>query len=198
MEVEGRQAENPHRDVVRRLGDRSVVFVGLMGAGKTAIGRKVAAALGIPFLDSDHEIETASRMSIPELFERYGETEFRALEQRVIARILENGPQVLSTGGGAYMSSQTRQTIAERGIAIWLKAELDVLMERVGKKQNRPLLKNPDPRAVMQRLMQERYPVYAEADVTVLTRDERKEVIAAEVIEALGRVLNGAETKEPS
>jgi shikimate kinase len=192
MEVEGKQAENVHADVVRRLGTRSVVFVGLMGAGKTAIGRKVAIALGIPFLDSDNEIETASRMSIPELFERYGETEFRALEQRVIARVLESGPQVLSTGGGAYMNAQTRQAIAAHGIAVWLKADLDVLMERVMKKQNRPLLKNPDPRAVMQRLMAERYPVYAEADVTVLTRDERKEVIAAEVIEALGRLLNDA------
>jgi len=191
MEVEGKQAESVNGDVVRRLGVRSVVFVGLMGAGKTAIGRKVATALGIPFLDSDHEIETASRMSIPELFERYGETEFRALEQRVITRILENGPQVLSTGGGAYMNAQTRQAIAAHGIAVWLKADLDVLMERVSKKQNRPLLKNPDPRAVMQKLMAERYPVYAEADVTVLTRDERKEVIAAEVIEALNRMLNG-------
>jgi shikimate kinase len=195
MEVEGKQTESAHGDVARRLGARSVVFVGLMGAGKTAIGRKVAAALGIPFLDSDHEIETASRMSIPELFERYGETEFRALEQRVIARILENGPQVLSTGGGAYMNAQTRQAIAEHGIAVWLKADLDVLMERVSKKQNRPLLKNADPRAVMQKLMAERYPVYAEANVTVLTRDERKEVIAAEVIEALNRLLNGVGEK---
>lgn len=190
MEVDGKQAESVHGEVVRHLGGRSIVFVGLMGAGKTAIGRKVATALGIPFLDSDHEIETASRMSIPELFERYGETEFRALEQRVIARILENGPQVLSTGGGAYMNAQTRAAIASHGIAVWLKADLDVLMERVSKKQNRPLLKNPDPRAIMQKLMAERYPVYAEADVTVLTRDERKEVIAAEVIEALGRMLN--------
>jgi shikimate kinase len=196
MEVEGKQAESVHGDVVRRLGARSVVFVGLMGAGKTAIGRKVATALGIPFLDSDHEIETASRMSIPELFERYGETEFRALEQRVITRILENGPQVLSTGGGAYMNAQTRAAIAAQGIAVWLKADLDVLMERVSKKQNRPLLKNPDPRAVMQKLMAERYPVYAEAAVTVLTRDERKEVIATEVIEALDRLLNGG--GEPS
>lgn len=171
------------------LGQRSIVFVGLMGAGKTAIGRKVATTLGLSFLDSDHEIETASRMTVPELFERYGEAEFRALEQRVILRILENGPQVLSTGGGAYMNEQTRAAIAANGLSVWLKADIDTLMDRVAKKQNRPLLKNADPRAVMARLMNERYPVYAQADVTVLTRDERKEVIAGEVIEALAAGL---------
>lgn len=178
-------------EVLQRLGSRSIVFVGLMGAGKTAIGRRVANALGLSFTDSDHEIETVSRMTVPELFERYGEAEFRALEQRVIARILESGPQVLSTGGGAYMNEHTRQAIAERGVSVWLKADIDTLMDRVSKKQNRPLLKNPDPRAVMQRLMAERYPVYAKADVTVPTRDERKEVIAAEVIAALFAALDG-------
>lgn len=189
MDGEGGRAET-RQGVVERLGTRSVVFVGLMGAGKTAIGRKVAISLGLPFLDSDHEIEAASRMTVPELFERYGETEFRALEQRVIGRILEAGPQVLSTGGGAFMNAQTRALIAERGISVWLKAELDVLMERVSKKQNRPLLKTADPRAVMQDLMDKRYPVYAEARVTVLTRDEKKDVIANEVIEALDGVLS--------
>ena len=168
-----------------RLGQRSIVFVGLMGAGKTAIGRKVAASLSLPFMDSDQEIESVSRMTVPELFERYGEPEFRALEQRVIARLLEQGPQILSTGGGAYMNAQTREMIAAYGVAVWLKADLDLLMERVSKKQNRPLLKNDNPRAVLQNLMTERYPVYATADVTVATRDERKEVIAAEVVEAL-------------
>jgi shikimate kinase len=180
-------------DLLQRLGSRSIVFVGLMGAGKTAIGRKVAGELGIRFLDSDHEIETASRMTVPELFERYGEVEFRALEQRVIARILEGGPQVLSTGGGAFMNAQTREAIAGHAVSVWLKAELDVLMERVAKKQNRPLLKTADPRATMERLMGERHPVYATADVTVLTRDERKEVIVAEVLEALGRHLADVE-----
>ena len=179
--------------LLRRLGQRSIVFVGLMGAGKTAIGRKVAATLDLAFADSDHEIETASRMGIPDLFERYGEAEFRALEQRVIARILENGPQVLSTGGGAFMNEQTRASIAGHGVSVWLKADIDVLMERVSKKQNRPLLKNPDPRAVMERLMAERYPVYATADVTVPTRDERKEVIADEVIDALAARLAAIE-----
>jgi shikimate kinase len=181
-------AENT-ADLLARLGSRSVVFVGLMGAGKTAIGRKVATLLGLPFTDSDHEIESVSRMTIPDLFERYGEAEFRSLEQRVIIRVLESGPQVLSTGGGAFMNAQTREAIAEHGLSVWLKADVDTLLDRVSKKQNRPLLKNADPRAVLERLMAERYPVYALADVTVPTRDERKEVIAGEVIEALGRHL---------
>lgn len=181
--------EGPAAALLQLLGSRSIVFVGLMGAGKTAIGRKVANALGLVFVDSDHEIEGVSRMTIPELFERYGETEFRALEQRVIGRVLENGPQVLSTGGGAYMNAQTRAAIAEQGISVWLKADLDLLMERVAKKQNRPLLQNADPRAVLAKLMDERYPVYALAEVTVETRDERKEIIATEVIEAIARHL---------
>ena len=176
-----------HAALLGRLGGRSIVFVGLMGAGKTAIGRKVATLLSLPFIDSDQEIESVSRMTVPELFERYGETEFRALEQRVILRVLENGPQVLSTGGGAFMNAQTRQAIATHGVSVWLKAELDLLMDRVSKKQNRPLLKSADPRAVLERLMGERYPVYATSDVTVPTRDDRKEIIAAEVLDALCR-----------
>jgi shikimate kinase len=176
-----------HAALLGRLGSRSIVFVGLMGAGKTAIGRKVATMLALPFIDSDQEIESVSRMTVPELFERYGETEFRALEQRVILRVLEHGPQVLSTGGGAFMNAQTREAIAGHGVSVWLKAELDLLMDRVSKKQNRPLLKSADPRAVLERLMEERYPVYATSDVTVPTRDDRKEVIATEVVNALCR-----------
>lgn len=172
-----------------RLGDRSIVFVGLMGAGKTAIGRKLSQMLGLSFVDSDHEIEAVSRMTIAELFEQYGETEFRALEQRVIERLLKSGPQVFSTGGGAFMNGETRRGIALNGVSIWLKADLDLLMERVSKKPSRPLLQNPDPRAVMARLMSERYPVYATADVTIQTRDERREIIATEVIGALAGKL---------
>ncbi|QPC90637.1 shikimate kinase [Mesorhizobium sp. INR15] len=185
--------DESHAALLGQLGNRSIVFVGLMGAGKTAIGRKVAAMLSLPFIDSDQEIESVSRMTVPELFERYGETEFRALEQRVILRVLENGPQVLSTGGGAFMNAQTREAIAGHGVSVWLKAELDLLMERVSKKQNRPLLKSADPRAVLERLMDERYPVYATADVTVPTRDDRKEIIAAEVLDALCGHLGVAE-----
>ncbi|MEZ5783302.1 MAG: shikimate kinase [Rhizobiaceae bacterium] len=185
-------SEDTVAEILKALGKRSIVFVGLMGAGKTAIGRKVAATLGIPFLDSDQEIEAVSRMTVPELFETYGEPEFRSLEQRVIARVLEQGPQVLSTGGGAFMNEQTRGAIAAHAVSVWLKADLDVLMERVSKKQNRPLLKAPDPRAVMQRLIDERYPVYAEASLTVPTRDEKKEVISEEVINSLFSHLTGA------
>ncbi|MBE0694458.1 MAG: shikimate kinase [Aquamicrobium sp.] len=172
-----------------RLGDRTIVFVGLMGAGKTAIGRRIAQLLGLPFIDSDHEIEAVSRMSIPELFERYGEPEFRALEQRVIDRLLREGPRVVSTGGGAFMNAQTRGAVAERGISIWLKASLDLLMECVAKNQNRPLLRSADPRAVMERLMAERYPVYALADITVETRDAKREIIADETLARLGEYL---------
>lgn len=187
------QSAEATADLLQKLGSRSIVFVGLMGAGKTAIGRRVASALDLPFTDSDQEIETVSRMTIPELFERYGEAEFRALEQRVILRVLENGPQILSTGGGAFMNAQTRAAIAAHGLSVWLKADIDILMDRVSKKQNRPLLKNADPRGTLEKLMQERYPVYAEANLTVPTREERKEVIAAEVIEALGRHLAPAD-----
>lgn len=172
-----------------RLGHRAIVFVGLMGAGKTAIGRRLAQSLGLPFVDSDHEIETVSRMTIPELFERYGEPEFRALEQRVIDRLLREGPRVVSTGGGAFMNAQTRGAVAERGVSIWLKASLDLLMERVAKNQNRPLLRSADPRAVMERLMAERYPVYALADITVETRDAKREIIAEETLARLGDYL---------
>ena len=179
-----------------RLADRSLVFVGLMGAGKTAIGRKVAQALGLAFVDSDTEIETVSRMTIPELFERYGEPEFRALEERVVGRLVREGPQVVSTGGGAFMNANTREAVAESGISIWLKADIDTLMTRVAKKPNRPLLKAPDPRAVMERLMAERYPVYAQADITVTTRDVKREEIAAEVIAAVDAWLEGHDRLE--
>lgn len=177
-------------EILAHLGGRSIVFVGLMGAGKTAIGRKVASELGLPFIDSDHEIETVSRTTIPDLFALYGEPEFRSLEQRVIGRLLEGGPQVLSTGGGAYMNAQTRESIAQHGVSVWLKADLDVLMERVSKKQNRPLLKDPNPRGVMQKLIDDRYPVYALADITVPTRDAAKEVIAHEVLVAIAQKLS--------
>lgn len=175
-----------------RLGGRSVVFVGLMGAGKTVIGRKVAGMLGLSFIDSDHEIEAVSRMTVPELFETYGEAEFRSLERRVIGRLLKAGPQVVSTGGGAFINESTRRAVGRNGVSVWLRADLDTLMERVSKRQDRPLLKNADPRAVMERLMRERYPIYGLADVTVQTRDERKEIIADEVLAALAQYLGSA------
>jgi shikimate kinase len=175
-------------DIRAKLGKRSVVIVGLMGAGKSTIGKRVAQMLGLGFVDADSEIETASRMTIPELFERYGEPEFRDLERRVIKRILRSGPRVLATGGGAFMNETTRKAISRAGISVWLKAELDVLMERVSRKSNRPLLKTADPRATMQKLMDDRYPVYALADLTIISRDERKDVMAGEVVEALAEM----------
>jgi shikimate kinase len=179
----------PHAAGIRaKLGKRSVVIVGLMGAGKSTIGKRVAQMLGLNFIDADTEIETVSRMSIPELFENYGEPEFRDLERRVIKRILRSGPRVLATGGGAFMNEATRKAISKAGVSVWLKAELEVLMERVSRKSNRPLLKTTDPRATMQKLMDERYPVYAQADVTIISRDEKKDVMAAEVVEALAQL----------
>ena len=176
------------------LGKRSVVLVGLMGSGKSTIGKRVAQMLGINFIDADTEIETVSRMTIPELFERYGEGEFRDLERRVIRRILRTGPRVLATGGGAFMNEQTRKAIARAGISVWLRADLDTLMERVSRKGNRPLLKTADPRATMQGLMDVRYPVYAEAQFTIHSRDEKKEVMASEVVDALAAMLPKTET----
>lgn len=194
MTIARSNADFEPKQLLDRLGSRTIVFVGLMGAGKTAIGRNIAHALGIPFADSDHEIEHVSRMTIPDLFEQYGEAEFRSLERRVIARLLKSGPAVLSTGGGAFMNESTRRAIARRGVSIWLRADLDVLMSRVTRKQNRPLLKNRNPRAMMQMLMDERYPVYGTADITVETRDDRKEVIADEVLRALEAFLERADT----
>jgi len=184
--------------LLKRLGRRSIVFVGIMGAGKTVIGRKVASLCGLPFVDSDHEIEKVSRMTIPELFVTYGEPEFRALEQRVIERLLKNGPQVLSTGGGAFMSEATRAAVKRRGVAVWLNADLDTLMQRVSKRQNRPLLNTEDPRAMMQRLMDVRYPVYGTADLTILSRDDPKDVIAGEVLSSLTKHLASQNRKKKS
>lgn len=186
------------RALLKRLGRRSIVFVGLMGAGKTVIGRKVANALGLSFTDSDHEIERVSRMTIPDLFAAYGEQEFRALERRVIARLVKAGPQILSTGGGAFMNPATRGAINRRAVSVWLKADLDTLMHRVAKRQDRPLLNADDPRAVMQRLMDERYPVYETANVIVRSRDEPKEVIAAEAVAALAHYLDSEVRSESS
>lgn len=167
------------------LGRRNLVFVGLMGAGKSAIGRMTATALGIPFIDSDHEIERVSRMTISDLFVAYGEEEFRALETRVIKRLLHTGPRIVSTGGGAYINERTRRHIKKQGLSVWLKADLDVLWERVNKRDTRPLLKTENPKQTLENLMEARYPIYAEADLTVISRDVKKEVMVEEVLTAL-------------
>lgn len=173
--------------LVDALGGRSLVLVGMMGAGKSSVGRKLALRLGLPFVDADTEIETAAGMSIPEIFQVRGEPEFRAGEARVIARLLESGPQVLATGGGAYMNVDTRDTIRRHGIAIWLRADFDLLMRRVRRRSNRPLLQNADPEAVMRKLIEERYPVYAEADLTVDSRDVAHTSIVNTIIRNLAR-----------
>lgn len=149
--------------------DRTLALVGLMGAGKTTIGRRLAQALGLPFADADSEIVSAAGASVEEIFAQHGECEFRRGERQVIARLLAGPPHVLATGGGAFIDPRTRELMKSRAISIWLKAPLDVLMKRVARRDDRPLLKEDDPRAVMQRLMDERYPIYAEADLTIET-----------------------------
>ena len=171
--------------IKRRLGARSLVMVGLMGCGKSSVGRRLATRLEIPFIDADDEIERAAQKTIPEIFADHGESSFRDGERRVIRRLLQNGPQVLATGGGAYMNAETRAAIRAAGIAIWLHAELPVLMRRVMKRDNRPLLRVEDPESVMRGLMQQRYPVYAEADLVVESRDVPHEVIVDEILAML-------------
>jgi len=182
-----KRAENETRfkEIKNRLDSRSIVLIGLMGAGKTAVGRRVATRLGLKFVDADTEIERAAGKTISEIFTDHGEAYFRNGERRVIARLLSDGPQVLATGGGAYMDDETRSLISESGISVWLKGELKVLMERVVRRDHRPLLKTDDPEAVMKRLMDERYPVYAGADITVISRDVPHEIIVAEIVDAL-------------
>ncbi|KPF44946.1 shikimate kinase [Rhizobium sp. G187] len=167
------------------LGRRNLVLVGLMGAGKSAIGRLVAQQMALPFIDTDAEIERVSRMSISELFAAYGEEEFRALETRVIKRLLRTGPRVVSTGGGAFINERTRAQVERGGVSVWLKADLDVLWERVNKRDHRPLLKTENPKQTLKDLMDRRYPIYELADITVQSRDVRKDVIAEEVLSAI-------------
>jgi shikimate kinase len=162
-----------------------VVLIGMMGAGKSSIGRRLAVRLGLPFIDADAEIEKAAGMTIEEIFTAHGEPYFRAGETRVIARLLEGGPQVLATGGGAYMNPETRAAIRAKGIAVWLRATLDVLSRRIKRRGDRPLLKNSDPLETLKRLIDERYPVYAEAEVTVESRDVPHETIVDEIIAGL-------------
>lgn len=167
------------------LGMRSLVMVGLMGCGKSSVGRRLAMRLGVPFVDTDDEIERVAGKSINDIFADWGEAEFRNGERRVIARLLGEGPQVLATGGGAFINPETRANIKARGVSIWLRAELPLLMRRVAKRETRPLLKAGDPEAVMRGLMELRYPIYAEADLIVDSRDVAHEVIVTDVIEAL-------------
>lgn len=173
--------------LIAALGQRSIVLVGMMGSGKSSIGRRLAARLSIPFVDADAEIEAAAGMTIPEIFDRHGEPYFRAGEARVIARLLEHGPQVLATGGGAFMNRDTRAAIRAKAVSVWLRAEIEVLLRRIKRRNDRPMLKTPDPTATLTALIEERYPVYAEADLTVHSREVPHETIVDEIVAALRR-----------
>ena len=179
----------PEERVRERLGRRAVVLVGLMGAGKSTVGRRLAARLGLVFRDADDEIEAAAAMTIPDIFATHGEPYFRDGERRVIARVLQEAPLVLATGGGAFMDPQTREAIRRAGISVWLKADLDTLMRRVRKRANRPLLQNPDPEGTMRKLMEARYPVYGLADIVVESRDGTHDQVVNVILRGLDEAL---------
>ena len=186
------KTEEAHAEAVRgvraHLGTSSIVLVGMPGSGKSAVGRRLAACLELPFVDADEEIEQAAGKPITDIFKDHGEAHFRDGERKVIARLLRAGPQVLATGGGAFMVAETQDNIRKSGISVWLKAELALLLRRVLKRNNRPLLQN-DPEGAMRQLLQTRYPVYATADITVESHDLPHDAIVGEVIDALARRL---------
>jgi shikimate kinase len=184
----------PEAAIVAALKGRAIVLVGMMGAGKSSIGRRLAQRLDIPFVDADSEIEIAAGMSIEDIFATRGEPEFRAGEARVIARLLEGGTQVIATGGGAFMNADTRVAIKTKGISVWLKADFDVLMRRIKRRNDRPLLKIGDPEAKLRELIDLRYPTYALADLTVQSRDVVHEKIVDEMVSVLARHLGFAVT----
>ena len=189
--------ETPDAEIATALGARSIVLVGMMGAGKSTIGRRLSARLRLPFLDADSEIELAhAGMTIPEIFAAYGEPYFRDGEARVIARLLDGGPAVLATGGGAFMREETRDRIRDKAVSIWLKADADIIMKRVKRRADRPLLQTADPAATVGRLIEEREPIYRTADITIWSRDVPHEKIVDECIEALHARLCGNATNE--
>src|SRR5689334_12605432 len=180
-------------DITAALGRRSIVLVGMMGAGKSTIGRRLGARLRLPFLDADIEIEAAhAGMTIPEIFATHGEPYFRDGEARVIARLLDSGPAVIATGGGAFMREETRNRIRDKAVSLWLKADIDVIMKRVKRRSDRPLLQNADPEGTVSRLLGEREPIYATADLAILSRDVPHDKIVDECLEALHAKLCAA------
>lgn len=194
------QASTPQEaEIAAALGRRSIVLIGMMGAGKSTIGRRLAARLRLPFLDADIEIEAAASMTIPEIFAAHGEPYFRDGEARVIARLLDNGPSVIATGGGAVMREETRNRIRDKAISIWLKADADVIMKRVKRRADRPLLQTEDPAATINRLLEAREPVYQTADLTIWSRDVPHDRIVDECIDALrARLDGGAAAVQPT
>jgi len=190
IELPNAVSTTPEAEIAAALGARSVVLVGMMGAGKSTIGRRLSARLGLAFFDADAEIEAAHfGMPIPDIFVKYGEPYFRDGEVRVIARLLDNGPAVLATGGGALMRQETRDRIREKAVSIWLKVDIDVVMRRVKRRSDRPLLQTADPEATIERLIREREPLYSQADVTVWSRDVPHDKIVDECIDALHQKL---------
>jgi len=182
----------PAAPILNALGRRAIVLVGMMGVGKSSVGRRLAARLSIPFVDADAEIEKAAGMSIPEIFARHGEPYFRGGEARVIARLLESGPQVLATGGGAFVNPDPRALVKDKGVSIWLHADFDVLLPRPSKpRSDRPLLQTDDPAETLRRLLAEREPTYALADLTVQSREVPHEAIVADMMMALASYLIG-------
>jgi shikimate kinase len=188
----------PETAIAAGLGRRSIVLVGMMGAGKSSVGRRLSQRIGIPFVDADTEIEKAAGMSIPDIFATHGEPEFRAGEARVIARLLEGGPQVLATGGGAFMNDGTRAGIAAKGISVWLRAELEVLVKRIRRRHDRPLLATTDdPATTLRELIDLRYPIYAQAELTVQSRDVPHDRIVDEIVAELTNHLGLGTPDEP-
>jgi shikimate kinase len=186
-------------DITAALGRRSIVLVGMMGAGKSTIGRRLGPRLRLPFLDADIEIEAAACMSIPEIFETRGEPYFRDGEARVIARLLESGPAVIATGGGAFMREETRNRIRDKAVSLWLKADVDTIMKRVKRRADRPLLQTADPEATVSRLLEAREPVYQSADLTIASRDVPHDRIVDECIDALrARLCAGGPAAQPT
>jgi shikimate kinase len=171
--------------VAELLGGRTLVMVGMMGAGKSSVGRRLAARLGMPFVDADSEIEAAANATITEIFERHGEGYFRDGERRVIQRLLEGEPKVLATGGGAFIQPETRAAIAAHGVSVWLMADRDLILSRIKRRQTRPLLKNGDPGEVVDRLIRERSPIYAEADIHIQSRDVAYDLVIDDIMAAL-------------
>jgi shikimate kinase len=180
------------------LRQKTIALVGLMGAGKSSVGRRLAHALGLPFRDADEEVERAAGRSVAEIFETLGEAAFRDGERRVIARLLAEPPHVLATGGGAFMNPQTRQLIMEEAISVWLKADIEVLARRVSRKNDRPLLRGRDPKAVLTALAQERDPIYALADLAVESAESPHHLTVQAIIDALSARLGVSTPPAPS
>ncbi len=175
---------------MRKL-EKTLVLVGMMGAGKTSVGRRLASTLGVPFRDADVEIEAAAGCTINEIFERFGEPAFRSGERKVIARLLSDPPHVLAAGGGAFIDAETRERIRERGVSIWLRAPLDLLIQRVLRKDTRPLLRNTDSRATLERLLRDREPIYAQADIVVESDEGPHDVVVRRIVAALEERAGG-------